>query len=271
MEEVASVVALGPRPSGSEGAARTAIHLAERLRAAGCTVETDAFEDATPTGPILFRNVIGRVAGSQPERIVLLSHYDTKAGISGDFVGANDSGSSTGLLLAMAPLLARRGPAGPELLLAFVDGEECQLTYSPRDGLHGSRRLAATLHTERREHPVSAVIVLDMIGDRDLTITIPRNSTSSLIQSAFAAATAEGARERFSLFPGEILDDHVPFLERGMPAIDLIDFHFGSAPGRNDYWHTDGDTLETLSPDSLQTMGRVVLHMLNAIPTRTTR
>lgn len=268
MREVTDVVALGPRHSGTPGAEQAADYLASRLRALGCKTTVDAFIDETPRGPVTFRNVIGHIPGTHPHRLLLISHYDTKAGISEDFVGANDSGSSTGLMLAMVPALLARGTAGPEILLAFVDGEECHEAYHSHDGLHGSRRLAATL-TADNQPPLRAVIVLDMIGDRALTVTLPRNSTPSLIALAFNAAADEGVRDRFRLYPGAILDDHVPFLDRGIPAIDLIDFEFGSAPGRNDYWHTPADTLDKLSPESLQAVGRVALRMLNALSAAT--
>ncbi len=263
--ETAAIVAIGPRPSGSPGAEKTATHIADRLRAQGASVEIDTFTDDTPAGPITFRNVIGTF-GHAGDPIVLLSHYDTKIGIDPAFVGANDSGSSTGLLLALAKILKDRPPTAPTILLAFVDGEECRQAYSDHDGLHGSRRLATQL-TGTGKH-IRAVILLDMVGDRDLTITIPRNSSPELVTVAFAAAQAEGVRHQFSLLRGEILDDHVPFFERQIPAIDLIDFQYGSAPGKNDYWHTPQDTLDKLSPESLQTMGRIVLRMLNTLEAR---
>ncbi len=265
LEEVRRFIALGPRVSGTPGSERAAAYLAERLAALGCDVEVDTFMDDTPNGPTPFRNVLGRIPGNRPFRLLLISHYDTKAGIAEDFIGANDSGSSTGLLLAMAPLLAARGPDGPEWILAFVDGEECLHAYHSRDGLHGSRRLAAQLLDGADARPLRAVIVLDMVGDRDLQVTIPRNVTPALATLAFASAESEGVRPLFGFYPGAILDDHVPFLERGIPAVNLIDFYFGSAPGRNDYWHTPADTLDKLSPASLEIVGRVTLRMLEAL------
>lgn len=267
MQLVSNLVALGPRSSGSDGAERAAAFIANELRASGIRVDIDAFQDETPAGTLTFRNILGTIPGDPHRWIVLLSHYDTKVGIATNFVGANDSGSSSGLLLALAAVLSPPIAGTPTILLGFMDGEECRHAYAAKDGLHGSIRLASKLTDDGIAPHVRAVILLDMVGDRDLTITIPRNTTPELVVAAFAAAKAAGIRDRFSLFSGSMLDDHVPFLQRGMPAIDLIDFQFGSAPGRNDYWHTPHDTLDKLSSDSLQHMGRVVIHMVNGMAT----
>ena len=266
--EVREFVALGPRHSGSDGAESAARYIVARLHALGVTAEIDEFPDRSPTGKTTFRNVIATIPGRKPGVIVVASHYDTKAGISDDFAGANDSGSSTGLLLHLASILQNGPPPGPNLILAFLDGEECMRSYSKLDGLHGSRRLAKQLSSRNREEPVLAVLVVDMIGDSNLSITIPRNCSPELVSMTFKAASTEGVRAQFSYAPGAILDDHVPFMKAGMPAVDLIDFEFGSAPGKNDYWHTTEDTMDKLSAESLQTTGRVIIHMLNTLTTR---
>ncbi|MDP6490980.1 MAG: M28 family peptidase [Kiritimatiellia bacterium] len=277
LQEVARFVAIGPRVSGTPGASSAAAYISERLRGTGYRPLLDAFPDATPGADVVFANVIGVppgldgdtlseiLAGSATPAVILLSHYDTKAGISDHFVGANDSGSSTGLLLYLADLLAERGSTSPPIILAFVDGEEALHDYGPQDGLHGSRHMAEQIIDADLQNKVRAVIVLDMIGDSDLSIRIPRNVTRDLLSVAFDAAQNEGVRSQFGISGGAILDDHVPFLERGIPAIDLIDFEFGSAPGLNDYWHTDADTMDKLSAESLETVGRVVLGMLQRL------
>lgn len=262
-EEVRSFVAIGPRHSGTPGAASAAEYLAERLRAIGIDPLVDEFTDNTPSGPVTFRNVVGVIPGRSRDTIILGSHYDTKSGIGEAFCGANDSGSSTGLLLEIADQLRMAAPLPVEILVAFFDGEECLANYGAGDGLHGSRRLARTLVQNRRADRTRAVILMDMVGDRDLQVTVPRNSSPPLVATAFESARSLGVRNRFYLARESILDDHVPFIEAGIPAIDLIDFQFGSAPGKNDYWHTPEDTLDKLSPDSLQTVGRVVIEMLN--------
>ncbi len=261
--EVAALVALGLRDAGTPGAAAAADHIRGRLRAVGVEAEIEEFEDETPFGPRTFRNVVGRLPGRGEGLIILGSHFDTKRGMPDGFQGANDSGSSTGLLIELARVL-RAGPVlGPEIRFAFFDGEECLIQYGPRDGLHGSRHMARALVDRQRARDVLAVLVLDMIGDRDLTVMIPRNTHPDLARALFAAAAEEGVRERFRLSPTSILDDHAPFLQAGMPAALLIDFEYGSGPGRNDYWHTAEDTLDKLSAESLTLVGRVVVRFLN--------
>jgi len=179
------------------------------------------------------------------------------------FEGANDSASSSGLLLELVRVLQAAGPLPVNIGIAFFDGEECRHSYTARDGLHGSRHAARALCLNRRMDQVRAVIILDMIGDSNLTVTIPRNCTPDLATRVFRAAAAEKVRNKFSLMAGALLDDHQPFLEAGMPSVVLIDFEYGSAPGRNDYWHTPQDTLDKLSAKSLGIIGRVVIRMLN--------
>ncbi|MBM4152304.1 MAG: Zn-dependent exopeptidase M28, partial [Kiritimatiellaceae bacterium] len=176
--------------------------------------------------------------------------------------GANDSGSSSGVLLELARVLQARAPYETEFMIAFVDGEECRTEYGPNDGLHGSRHLAQQIYEAGGAKMVEAVIVVDMIGDKDLNVTIPRNSSKTLIQEVFEAADSLGVRKTFRIGPGAIIDDHVPFLIANMPAIDLIDFEYGSKPGLNDYWHTPQDTMDKLSVDSLQLIGDVVFKMI---------
>ena len=261
MKEARNFVALGTRVSGTAGAKRAANYIAARLESTGIENRVDVFTNATPHGSVVFRNVIGTIAGQDARTVIIAGHYDTKGRISERFVGANDSGSSTGLMLALAEHL--KSTTLPfTLAFAFFDGEECAVHYGPGDGLHGSRHLANSLEPD----DVHAVIVVDMIGDRDLNVTIPRNSSPFLVSAVFDAARVTGARKHFSLHTGTILDDHVPFLDRGFAAIDLIDFEFGSEPGKNDYWHTNEDTMYKISAESLEIVGRVVLQLLNALP-----
>jgi glutaminyl-peptide cyclotransferase len=307
MAEAAALAAIVPRHSGSTGAEKAANHLLSRLRSAGVRAEIDEFEDNTPAGRVIFRNVVGTIpAGGNDQDmlpwLMLGAHYDTKAGISEKFQGANDSGSGAGISLELARILTSastnltlkdfppgadpssadkdarqqsaaatcsrptqlgRTNSGINIMFVFFDGEECMHSYDVNDGLHGSRRLAVQLQKDKRAAKTIAVIILDMVGDKDLKITIPRNSDGSLISALFRAAQAEGTREKFSLYPGEILDDHTPFMALGIPAIDVIDFEYGSAPGLNDYWHTPADTLDKLSTESIEIIGRTVLQLIN--------
>ena len=265
LREVAGLVAPGPRDAGTPGAERAALHLRDRLQALGVAAEIDAFEDDVPGGRATFRNVIGRIPGRGGALVLVLSHYDTKSGLGPEFQGANDGGSSTGILLELARVLAAGPKPEVEIRFAFLDGEECRVAYGPHDGLHGSRHLALQLQKSGRARDVLGVILLDMVGDKTLSVAVPRNGAPALISAVFDAARDENARPRFSLGEGMVLDDHQPFLEAGMPAVDLIDFDYGSAPGRNDYWHTPADRMENICAESLQTVGRVTLRMIGRL------
>ena len=259
----AFVNACTPRDGGTPGSERAAVWLHDRLAKHGVSATIDRFTDATPRDPQPFANVLATIPGESDEWVLLLSHFDTKSGIAEGFQGANDSGSSTGLLLELAESLQRAAPLKYKVLCAFLDGEECTFGYSDRDGFHGSKHLAKAMKQERRN--IKAVILMDMIGDRDLKITVPRNGAAALRVLALEAAEATGDRAKIGLCDGEIFDDHQAFFERGYPAVDLIDFDYGSSPGANDYRHTPKDTLDKLSADSLFSTGRIVLEMLNRL------
>lgn len=260
--ETEALVAIRPRDAGTAGARRAAVHLESRLKERGLKTTIDTFSEETPAGKLFFNNVLGRIPGKTKRLIVLGSHFDTKAGISPEFQGANDSGSSSGVLMELARVLSEKGPMETEFLIAFFDGEECGEKYGPNDGLHGSRHLAQQIAKGGGVEHVEAVIVLDMIGDKKLNVTVPRNSSRALVKELFFAAHEQGVRPVFSLGKGSILDDHVPFMQVGMPAIDVIDFDYGSEPGLNDYWHTPEDSMDKLSEESLQTIGNTVLQMI---------
>ena len=265
LNEAAQLTAIGPRPSGSPAVAQAALHLQKRLQSVGVTAEIEVFTNDTPRGRMVFRNVVGTLPGAGSNLVVIGSHYDTKSGIL-NFVGANDSASSSGALLELGRVLAAAPRLPWAVQLCFFDGEECIQSYDANDGLHGSRQRAAQLVKSGQARQVKAVVVLDMVGDRDLTVTLPRNGTPTLLAGVLEASYGENARAHFSLHPYGVGDDHVPFLEAGMPAVDIIDFDYGSAPGLNDYWHTAADTMDKLSADSLQIVGRTVLRTLNALP-----
>ena len=254
-------LAIGPRPSGSEGAAAAARWIAQEARRRGADVNIDEWREETAAGAMTFRNVAATLPGNKPGRIILGSHYDTKnlPGIP-DFQGANDSGSSTALLLMLITALDSI-PAQERCTLEFVffDGEECIDSYGPKDGLHGSRYHARRIKNQDAVDECRAMILLDMVGDRDLRITIPPESDSKLARELFAIAERQGVREQFGYFQrGSILDDHVPFAELGIPAINLIDFDYG--PG-NSYWHTAEDTIDKISAASLHIVGNVALEL----------
>lgn len=258
-----SFAALGPRVAMTDGAERAAEWIASKLTEVGLTPKIDLFIDPDSDGnDRVFRNVYATLHGSEKTTILLLSHFDTKSGISDSFTGANDSASSTALLLQLAEWYGRRTRKAT-IVFAFLDGEECVREYSGDDGLHGSRHLASMMRAGKIE--LDAVILADMIGDSDLSLTIPVNSSRGLVDVLVRAAEMHSLTDNISFFPGDILDDHQPFLVNGFPAIDLIDFEYGSTPGLNDYWHTDQDTMDKLSADSLQKMGSLVTQMIELI------
>lgn len=252
-----------PRDAGTPEAERAAVWLHARLSAKGVDAAIDRFSEPTPRGTQTFVNVLATIRGTGDDWILLLSHFDTMSGIGKGFQGANDGGSSTGLLLELATSGIPQNALKHNILCAFLDGEECLFGYSDRDGFHGSRHLAKAMKREGRK--IKAVLLMDMVGDRDLKITVPRNSTPALRVLALDAAEAIGHRDKIGLFDGYVYDDHQAFFDLGWPAVDLIDFSYGSSPGDNDFWHTPKDTLDKLSADSLHVTGQIVLEMVNRL------
>ncbi len=251
---------IGPRVSCTQGAAEAARWIENELRVIGYSPITDTFNDPDENGRRrIFRNVIAQYKGSGSKHFLLLSHYDTKGGISDSFIGANDSGSSTALLLALAAWYKRNG-SDASITFAFLDGEEAVDNYDAYDGLHGSRRLASQL--KRANTTLDGVILLDMIGDQDLKLTIPLNTSPAMLSRLKQAARKVGVEERVTETTVEILDDHQPFMQLGYKAIDLIDFDYGSRPNSNDYWHTDEDTLDKLSDETMNIVGTLVKEMI---------
>lgn len=264
-EEVkALVLRFSPRDAGTPGGRLAAEHLFQRLDYFGVEADIESFDDQTPAGQKTFHNVIGRIPGKTDEWIILGSHFDTMPGIDG-FQGANDSGSSTGILLELARMLAKEKPQ-IGIVFAFFDGEEGIANYIPGDGLHGSRHMARQLTESGMRENIKAMILLDMVGDKDLHLSIPANSSRELAKEILDAAYKTGLRDRVSILrTSHITDDHVPFLEAGIPAIDLIDFKFGSEPGLNDHWHTAADNLKNISAESLEITGKIALQLLKQL------
>ena len=263
LARVEALCAIGPRESNSMGAAEAAAWIAGELDAMGLFPVTDVFTEKTATGDKTFRNVTATIPGTTRKHILFLTHYDTKRGIGEGFTGANDGGSSTGLLLALAQWFLANPADGTALTFAFLDGEECAEEYGPRDGLHGSRRLAAQMKGARTR--IDAVILLDMVGDADLSLTIPSNSDPRLVATLMQSAARLGLKDRVRRKPEEMLDDHQPFLDLGYPAIDIIDFEYGSAPGLNDYWHTQDDAVDKLSDATLDAVGALAIDMVKSL------
>jgi len=255
---VQHLVDLGPRPAGSEALEKSRLYIIEQLKSAGWTVARSEFSDQTPSGKVTFVNLIARFGtGEKKEaaQFLLCSHYDTKTFDTIRFVGANDGGSSTGLLIEMARVLALSPALAAKIELLFFDGEEAFENFTATDGLYGSRHFAQELHDSGKAKSVRGGILFDMIGDKSLDVTLPSDSPAALTRNIFAAADALGQRAYFTYLDRGMTDDHTPLNEIGIPVIDLIDFDFPP-------WHTAADTLDKISAESLEIVGRVALYDL---------
>ncbi len=260
-DHVAKLVAFGPRPSGSPELEQSRQYIEGQLRTLGWTIEQQKFTDSTPHGPIEFVNLIARPAGASPDEAhaIVCTHYDTKFYDAQRFVGADDGGSGTGALIELARVLALNKDFARKFELVFFDGEEAirEFRYDapPYDGLWGSRHYAHALSASGRAKQFKLGVLWDMIGKNDLTITMPPDSPSKLAQGIFAASNVLGTRSHFGYSRGDILDDHYDLNHVGIPTIDLIDFNFPA-------WHTPGDTLDKVGPESLQIVGQATLYHL---------
>ena len=257
--EVVRLVDLGPRPAGSAPLARARQYIVEELTRAGLQVRLASFEARTPDGPITMANVIGVLPGRRSDVIVLGGHYDTKLFTDFRFVGANDGGSSAGLLLELARRLAGRRHEFTYWVV-FFDGEEARRDWSATDGIYGSRQLAAELRRSGEIRRLRSVIVVDMIGDANLDIRRESYSTPWLTDLVWASARRLGYGAYFRSDAVAVEDDHVPFLRARVPAVDVIDIDYPP-------WHTADDTLEQISPKSLGIVGEVILDTLPALET----
>lgn len=253
-----------PRDAGTIRGRIAANWILDHASAAGGNVRLDRFEAKTPVGVRNLTNIEAEFRGTDPAApwTIVLSHYDTKAGSK--CPGANDGASTTGLLIALCSTLSRSPKLAGNVLLLWTDGEECMRAYDEHDGLHGSRHAAAKFLAQGRT--IRAVICVDMLGDRDLSISIPKNCSPELRALAHQAAERTGLKKLVRDIPELVKDDHLPFLRAGFPALDLIDFAYGSKPGLNDYWHTPADTEDKLAAESLLASGRLLCAMLELLP-----
>jgi len=255
---VQNLVDIGPRPPGSDAIVRTRAYIEEQLESSGWKVAEQAFTNQTPRGQIRFVNLIARfgAATKANDLFLLCSHYDTKIFATFRFVGANDGGSSTGLLLEFARVLAQQPRLAEKVELVFFDGEEAFENFSNTDGIYGSRHFAQELVKNGSAKSFRSGILFDMVGDRSLDITLPPNSPTNIARDIFASADALKFRNYFTYFDQDITDDHTPLNAIGIPVIDLIDFNYSP-------WHTADDTMDKLSARSLQIVGSVALYYLS--------
>ena len=253
------LVDLGPRPSGSEELEKSRLYIEDQLHRSGWQVTRQAFTDETPRGKIQFVNLIAQFPGKRNVEplFLLCSHYDTKTFDAIKFVGANDGGSSTGLLLELARIIGQHPNLAAKIELVFFDGEEAYDRFSETDGLYGSRHFAKQLEGSSAKQ-FRGGILFDMVGDRSLDVTLPADSPPEMARDIFAAAEALKLRSYFTYLDREMIDDHSPLNAVGVPTIDVIDFDYT-------WWHTAGDTIDKISAKSLQIVGSVALYYLSEI------
>ena len=262
-------VAIGPRWPTSPGHAKAEAFL--RAHFEQDQLEQDKFTADTPIGPVNMCNFIVRFPGKKDGAIVLATHYETNYWLRDiNFVGANDGGSTTGLLMAIADQLRAETAHGKKLdgysiWLVFFDGEEAIKSWSASDSTYGSRHLAAEWGRNGTLGHIKAFILTDMIGDKDLDIQRESRSTAWLADLVQRSAKKFGDERFFFQTEEPVEDDHLPFVQRGVPSIDLIDLDYGP---NNSYHHTAQDTMDKISARSLAIDGDVIMETIRLIDER---
>jgi glutaminyl-peptide cyclotransferase len=271
MQYLKEIVRLGPRPLGSTAHKKVEEYVSSHLK--GDQVEDDIFTADTPEGKFPVHNIIAKYPGTKDGIIIVASHYDTNYPLRNtSYAGANDGGSSSGLLLELANHLRGSQRQGYSVWLVWDDAEEAmkpdgsgglpnEMPFS-QDSLYGITHLAEKWQADGTLKKVKAFILTDMIGDADLNVDRDTNSTPWLEDVIYEAAKRLGYQSHFFGAQREVSDDHLPFLKRGVPSSDLIDFTYGYNLA---YWHTTVDTVDKLSPRSLQIVGGVVLETLRIL------
>ena len=265
MQYVKEIVKLGPRPVGSANHQKVEEYLASRLK--GDQVEHDDFIADTPEGKLPVHNIIAKYPGTKDGIIVMASHYDTNYPLRNTlFVGANDGGSSSALLLEIANQLRGKPLEGYSVWLVWDDAEEAikpetEMAFD-KDSLYGISHLADKWKADGTSKKIKAFLLADMIGDADLNVDRDTNSTPWLQSVVFEAASRLGYQSHFFGRALPMEDDHLPFMHMGVPSADLIDFTYGY---NNVFWHTPQDTTDKLSAKSLAIVGGVVLETVHIL------
>ena len=242
------------------------------VEAAKGNLETDTFTASTPAGFQTMHNYIVKYPGKRDGIIVLVSHYETNYPLRDiEFYGANDGAATTALLIEIGNVLRVHPPEGYSVWLVFDDGEEAVKEWGPSDSLYGTRHLAAKWANDGTLTQIKALLVADMCADKDLNIDFDEESTPWLQEMLKVAAknTGHSAYIYKNNVPG-LGDDHIPFKQRGVPVLDIIDIDYGprteSMP--DGYHHTAQDTLDKISVKSLQISGDLFLEMIRLINQR---
>jgi glutaminyl-peptide cyclotransferase len=263
MQYVKEVVAMGARPPGSAAHLKLEQYILAKLN--GVDVEQDKFTAQTPVGKFPINNIIAKFPGTKDAIIVVAGHYDTAYPLGKSFVGANDGGSSTALLLELADELRGKQLEGYSIWLVWTDGEEAFVRWTDADSVYGARQLAQNWQQDGTAKKIKAFVLVDMIGDADLDILKDTNSTPWLRDLVYQAASNLGYQSHFYDAQTAMEDDHKPFVKAGIPSVDLIDFSYGY---NNVFWHTPDDTVDKLSAQSMAITGDVVLETIRLVNAR---
>ena len=262
MQYVKEIVALGPRPIGSANHKKVEDYIHAHLK--GDVVEDDAFTITATEGKFPVHNIVAKFPGTRDGIIVIASHYDTNWPLKDiSYIGANDGASSSALLLEIANQLRGKKLDGYSVWLLWDDAEESmRLPWYDPEALYGVRHIAQKWQDDGTIKKIKAFILEDMVGDADLNIDRDQNSTPWLEDTVYQAATRLGYQSHFFARTNQIDDDHIPFTQRGVPSADLIDLEYGY---NNVFWHTTQDTVDKLSPKSLEIVGMVTLETVQML------
>lgn len=257
---VEQLLKFGPRPPASDGYEKCLNYLEAEFSAHGWVTVRQRFRAATPNGPVQFTNLLVRhqsVAHQPPaSEVIIGGHLDSKK-LPFDFVGANDGGSSTGIILELARVLNSNPTAAATIEFVLFDGEEAFLRdISPRDGLYGSKYFARSLSSRARLPSLG--IVLDIVGDPEHLLFYNPESQERFGALIDNLVTTLPFATPVKVAPFSIVDDHIPLQNVGIPCLHLIG-DFTSM----DYWHQPGDTLDKVDSGMLQNVGRLTLKFLN--------
>jgi len=254
---VAKQVSFGPRPSGSQAIVHLQDYLQTELKSYGCNVETDSFGADTPIGRLPMKNILVKIPGEKPGVILLGTHYDTL--LMDNFVGADDAGSSTAVMLELARLLCPQ-EGKYAVWIAFFDGEEAMKHWSDTDSRYGSRQMAARFSSGGDIKKIKAFLLADIVGGREAQFLRESSSTPALIDLVWNTAAKLGYSGLFLNSATAAQDDHDSFLKRGVPSVDVIgDFV------NNGYWHTPQDSLDKISAKTLAITGHVFLETVKQL------
>lgn len=253
------IVKFGPRPLASAAHQKVEDYIHSHLK--GDQVEDDVFTADTNVGKFPVHNIVAKYPGTKDGIIVFASHYDTNYPLRNtSYVGANDGASTSALLLEIANQLRGKTRDGYSIWLVWDDAEEAMKPDTEveflSDSLYGITHLAEKWQADGTLKKVKAFLLADMLGDADLNVDRDSNSTPWLQDLVYEAATRMGEQSHFYARSLPMDDDHLPFVKRGVPSVDLIDFLYGY---NNVFWHTPQDTIDKLSPKSLEIVGGVML------------